>query len=176
MLHEDEDTSHVHKQIASPYGNFVHKNRNLIETQNPNLTSADIAIKLAVMWANMSDEQRSVYIKDSNSKHFSFSFPEETEKLKKGETFESQLTESIANAASQISQFESPTDPDNYLIWLGSKVVSKFYQAHGNITAELIELFKNGQFLTNKPLLNQTEIENQLKDLFPMLLNQIPSQ
>ena len=106
MLHEDEDTSHVHKQIASPYENFVHQNRNLIQTQNPNLSSADIAIKLAVIWSNMSDEQRSAYIKDSSPKHFSLSFPEETEKFKNGETFESQLTESIANAASQISQVQ----------------------------------------------------------------------
>ncbi|KAK8892118.1 hypothetical protein M9Y10_029340 [Tritrichomonas musculus] len=143
MLQEDTDTFQTQRQQTTPYILFVQKNRDIIGSQNPNLSNTDIAIKLSVMWSNMSNEQRAPYIDESSANKFSFSFTDETEKHNKPQTYASQITESIINSASQISSLDYPLDPENYLVWLGSRVVSQFYNAHGYLPDDLTNLLEN---------------------------------
>ena len=149
MLQEDTDTFQSSRQQITPYMLFVQKNRDILGSQNPNLSNTDIAIKLSVMWSNMSNDQRAPYVEESSSNKFSFSFSDETEKHNKPQTYDSQITESIINSSSQISSLDYPLNPENYLVWLGSKAVIQFYNAHGYIPNELTNLIVKGQFLNN---------------------------
>lgn len=165
MLQEDPIAFQPQRVQSSPYSIFVQKNRDIVESQNPNLSNIDIALKLSVMWSTMSNEQRAPYIEESSANKFSFSFSDETEKHNNPQTYDSQITESITNAASQISSFDYPLDPENYLVWLGSKVVHQFYSAHGYLPNELTNLMMKGQFILHPFSNEKTEISQQFLKL-----------
>lgn len=165
MLQEDADAFQPHRVQTTPYSLFVQKNRDIIESQNPTLSNIDIALKLSVMWSNMSNEQRAPYIEESSANKFSFSFSDETAKHNKPQTYDSQITESIINSASQISSFDYPLDSENYLVWLGTKVVNQFYTAHGYLPNELTNLMMKGQFMLHPFSNEKPEIAQQFLKL-----------
>ena len=171
MLQEDPDSFQPQRAQVSPFFLFVQKNREMIENQNPELSNIDIALKLSVMWSNMSNEQRAPYIDESSANKFSFSFSYETEKHEKPQTYDSQISETIVNAASQISLFDYPIDSENYFSWLGAKVVNQFYTAHGYLPNELSNMMIKGLFMThpfsNEKLENSHQFRKLEENLHP---------
>lgn len=165
MLQEDTIPFQSQRVQSTPYSLFVQKNHAIIESQNPNLSNIDIALKLSVMWSNMSNEQRAPYIEESSANKFSFPFSDEAEKNNKPQTYDSQITESITNAASQISSLDYPLDSENYLVWLGTKVVNQYYTAHGYLPDKLTNLMMKGQFILHPFSNEKPEIAQQFLKL-----------
>ncbi|OHS98727.1 hypothetical protein TRFO_08724 [Tritrichomonas foetus] len=145
MLPEDTEPFQPSRPQPSPFSVFAMKKRDSLIHENPTLSNIDISLKLASMWSNLSIEQRNMYSEESFVHRYQgFSFVDEPEKSHQPISPESQITEAIINSAEQISALEQPTDYDSYLVWLGTQVVSQFYNAHGYLPREINDLLLKG--------------------------------
>ena len=112
----NEDQTFQSPYIPDPFSVFCHKNRDIIVAQNPNASMYEINSKLNDLWSNMSDYERQTYkeVTDMQPPPRQNAFNQ----------YHMEMTPQVI----------WPSDPQKYLVWLGTKVVQQYtFGAHPNI-------------------------------------------
>ena len=118
----NEDPTFQSPYISDPFSVFCNKNRDLIVAQNPGASIYEINSKLNDMWSNMSDYERQTY-KENN----------DIRPQTRQTTFHPYLMD-------MTPQVVWPSDPQKYLVWLGTKVVQQYtFGSHPNIIEPIMD-------------------------------------